>query len=74
MREDLIKKIYDNDMYLYYLRYNPKWYQYLDQDPNNFDMFEKVVKKEYKLTTSDKLEKFKNQINFASAFLKYISK
>lgn len=74
MREDILKKIYDNEMYLNYLRYHPKWYYYLDQDPKNFEQFEKVVKKELKLTTVDKLDKVKNQINFASAFLKYITK
>ena len=74
MKEDILKKLYDNPSLLDYLRYNPKWYQYIDQDPKNYDLFEKTAKRELKMSTTDKLEKVKNQINFASALIKYISK
>ena len=74
MREDLLEKLYKNEEYLDYLRRHPKWYYYLDQDPKNYDLFEKVVKRELKITTVDKLDRVQKQINFASALINYISK
>lgn len=73
MRDDVMKKIYQNPEYLEYLRYHPKWYYYLDQDPSYYSEFERVVKKALKITTYDKLESLKKQINFASSMLKYFS-
>lgn len=74
MKEEILKKLYDNPLLLDYLRYHPKWYQYIDQDQKNYELFEKTARRELKISTSDKLEKVKNNINFASALLKYISK
>ena len=73
MKDEVIKKLYSNPIYLDYLRQHPKWYYYLDLDPKNYNEFEKTVKQELKLTTYDKLEAFKNQINFASSMIKYFS-
>lgn len=73
MRDEVIQKLYSNPVYLDYLRQNPKWYYYLDLDPKYFDDFEKTVKKALKITTYDKLEAVKNQINFASSMLKYFT-
>lgn len=74
MDKDILTKIYETKEYLEYLRYHPKWYYYLDENPNNFKLFEKVVKKEYKITTYDKLEKVKTQINFFTSLFDYLSK
>ena len=74
MRDDILEKLYNNPVYLDYLRKHPKWYYYLDSDPNNFKVFERVVQKEYKITTYDKLEKLKNQINFFSSMINYFTK
>lgn len=74
VREDILQKLYANEEYLDYLRRHPKWYKYLDENPNNYQIFEKVVKKELKITSFDKLERFKKQVNFASALIKYFSK
>jgi len=73
MKDEVIIKLYSNPVYLDYLRQHPKWYYYLDLDPKNYNEFEKTVKKDLKLTTYDKLEALKNQINFASSMLKYFS-
>lgn len=73
MSDEIIMKLYNNEAYLKYLRENPKWYYYLQQDPKYFSDFENTVKKALKITTYDKLESFKNQINFASSMLKYFS-
>lgn len=71
MREDVLQKIYANPKYLVYLRFHPKWYYYLDDNPSNFIYFERKVKEDLKITTYDKLENFKKQITFASKFLEY---
>lgn len=71
MNEDILRKIYSNPQYLDYLRFHPKWYYYLEQNPNNFSIFERTVKEELKITTYDKLEKLKKQINFATKFMEY---
>lgn len=74
MKEEILEKIYANEQYLYYLRYHPKWYYYLDLDEKNYSDFEKAVKKELKITTYDKLENLKKQINFASSMINYFKK
>ena len=73
MRDEVIIKLYSNPVYLDYLRRHPKWYYYLDLDPSYFKEFEKTVKKDLKLTTYDKLEALKKQINFASSLINYFS-
>lgn len=74
MRDEILEKIYANPTYLEYLRKNPKWYYFLDQNPAQFKDFEATVKKELKLTTYDKLENIKTQISFASSIINYFSK
>lgn len=74
MKEEILEKIYANEQYLHYLRYHPKWYYYLDLDEKNYGEFEKIVKKELKITTYDKLENLKKQINFASSMINYFKK
>lgn len=73
MRDEVINKLYANEQYLNYLRYHPKWYYYLDLSPEYFTEFERVVKKALKITTYDKLESIKKQVNFASSMIKYFS-
>ncbi|HEY8395331.1 MAG TPA: YlbE-like family protein [Bacilli bacterium] len=73
MRDEVIFKLYANEHYLDYLRRHPKWYYYLDLDPKYFSEFERVVKKSLKMTTYDRLEALKNQVNFAGAMIKYLA-
>ncbi|HHX79587.1 MAG TPA: hypothetical protein GX692_00780 [Acholeplasmataceae bacterium] len=73
MRDEIILKLYANEQYLDYLRRHPKWYYFLDLDPQYFSEFERVVKKALKLTTSDRLETLKNQVNFAGSLIKYLA-
>ncbi|CCY07464.1 MAG: YlbE-like family protein [Bacilli bacterium] len=74
MDQEILKKIYNTKEYLEYLRYHPKWYYYLDENPLNFRSFENVVKKEYKITSYDKLEKMKSKINFFTSMINYLNK
>ncbi len=74
MKDEVLQKIYNNEIYLEYLRRHPKWYYYLDLDSKYMQEFERVVKKESKTTTYDKLENLKKQINFASSIINYFRK
>lgn len=69
----ILEKIYANDVYLNYLRYNPRWYSILDEDSNRYADFEKEIKANLKLTTADKIESFRKQIEFISGMIKYLS-
>ena len=69
----ILNKIYENDLYLDYLRYHPKWYVILNDNPTLYNDFEKVVKKEYKITSYDKIENLKKQIDFVNGIIKYLN-
>ena len=69
----ILNKIYENELFLDYLRYHPKWYVILNDKPSLYNEFEKVVKKEYKITSYDKIENFKKQIDFINGIIKYLN-
>lgn len=73
MDKTILNKIYQNEAYLNYLRYHPKWYMILEQNPYYFKEFESEVKKELKITTYDKIENLKKQINFINGIIKYLN-
>ena len=70
---NILNKIYQNELYLDYLRYHPKWYVILNDNSNLYSEFEKIVKKEYKITTYDKIENFKKKIDFINGMIKYLN-
>ena len=74
MDREIMNKIYQDEKALDYLRHHPKWYYYLDQNPSNYNEFIKVIKKEFKETTYDKLEKIKTQVKFANSIMNYFKK
>ena len=55
MTIDLQFKIKENENYLRYLRQNSYWYKYLNRRPEMFKQFDEEVKKNYKLTKTDRL-------------------
>ena len=73
MVQSVLNKIYANDIYINYLRYNPKWYIYLNDNPSTFSAFEKEVKTNLKITTADKIDNLKKQIDFINGMIKYIT-
>lgn len=73
MEQTILEKIYASDIYTNYLRYNPKWYIYLNQNPGYFNDFEKEVKTNLKMTSSDKIANLKKQIDFINGMLKYLT-
>jgi len=74
LREDVLRKLYSNPNHLDYLRRHPKWYQFLEDRPDEYKEFEKVVKSELKQTPYDKIERIKKQLNFASSLINYLQK
>ena len=52
-----------------YLRENSYWYKYLNRSNIYYKEFINNMKKEYKLTTNDKINKIMNNINMINTFL-----
>ena len=73
MRVDILNKIYANELYLTYLRYHPHWYEVLNSDPNLYSSFEIEVKTTLKITTADKIENLRKQVDFVNGIIKYLS-
>lgn len=69
----ILQKIYSNPMYLNYLRYHPKWYVILNQNPSAYSDFEKELKVNLKITTADKIENLRKQIDFINSMIKYMN-
>ena len=65
-----IKRRIDSDINLKrYLRENSYWYKRLNRDPNSFYYFVDNMKRDYHLTTQDKINKTIDNINMLSTFL-----
>ena len=65
-----IKRRIDSDINLKrYLRENSYWYKRLNRDPNSFYYFIEEMKKEYHLTTQDKINKTIDNISMFQSFL-----
>ena len=73
MDKTVLANIYSNQTYLKYLRYNPKWYMILERYPQAYKEFEKKLKMDLKLTTSDRIENFQKQLNFINSMIKYLN-
>lgn len=66
--------IYENPVILEYLRYHPFWYKILYYDKSRLNDFLMIAKEELKITLSDKLEGFRNQLDFVTSLIEYINK
>ena len=65
-----IQRRIDNDINLKkYLRENSYWYKILNRDSNRFSSFVEEMKKTYKLTVSDKINRTIDNINMFQSFL-----
>ena len=73
MVKSVLDKIYSSEIYTNYLRYNPKWYIYQNQDPLTINDFEKEEKTNLKMTSSDKIANLKKQIDFINGMIKYFN-
>lgn len=71
MDKMILEKIYDKEYYLFYLRMHPEWYITLNRNPEKINDFFNVAKEKTKQTTTDKIDKIKNQVTLASLMLDY---
>lgn len=72
MSLDLIMKINSDPKQKQFLRENSYWYKYLNRSNIYYKDFINDMKKKYKLTPQDKLNKVINNINMVSTFLEVL--
>ena len=66
--------IIKNNPYLKkYLRENSYLYKNLNRDSNFIKYLEELMKKEYKITLPDKLDKIKDNINMINTFMDIVN-
>lgn len=64
-----INYIKSNQLLYNYLRENSYWYKYLNRSQEYLKPLEEEMKKKYKLTTQDRIEKISQGINMVSTIL-----
>ena len=64
-----INYIKNNPLLYQYLRANSSWYKKLNRNPEVIKELEKEAKEYYKLTVTDRLERFTQNIEMISTFL-----
>jgi hypothetical protein len=69
MRPDIVQLIRGNPALNHYLRYHSYWYKELIRNPSSLKILEQEMKKEYKLTTEDKINKINDRMNMIATFL-----
>lgn len=69
MKYELVQKVRSNLLLNQYLKYNSYWYKELIRNPSSLKNLEQEMKKEYKLTTEDKITKLSERMNMISSFL-----
>ena len=55
-----------------YLKTHSYWYKYLNRNPNYIKNMDNEMKKEYKLTTCDKIQKISADLNLLSNIIKIL--
>ena len=68
MRSDILIKIRNDENLFNYLKYHSYWYKELLRNPNSIRSMEIMMKKEYKLTLEDELEKLSEKVNVLKKF------
>ena len=62
-------KVKEDPYYIRYLRSHSYWYKILNRDYNSFKYFEEEVKREYKLTSVDRIENMFNTLEIVQKIL-----
>lgn len=73
MINDIFFKIKQNQLLYEYLKYHSYWYKIILNNESSIDTMIDEMKKELKLTTSDKLDDLKNKIEIISSFLSILN-
>ena len=69
MSYDIWYKINSDIKLKRFIRENSYWYKELNRNPNSFKYFVNDMKKKYKLTVEDKINRTIDNINMISSFL-----
>lgn len=69
MKYELVERLRSNPLLNQYLKYHSYWYKELIRNPSSIKNLEQEMKKEYKLTTEDKIIKLNERVNMISSFL-----
>ena len=72
MDKEIVNIIRNNPIIYNFLREESYHYKYLYRDPNYIKKIENLAKEKYKLTTVDKIERLKDNINLINTFLSVI--
>lgn len=73
MNKDLIYKIRENKTLYMYLKYNSYLYKRIIRNEISIKELESMMKKDLKLTTTDKLSNISSKIEMANAFLNLLN-
>lgn len=69
MHTDILIRIRSDPRLNTYLKYNSYWYKELIRNPLSISLLEEEMKKEFKLTTSDKINDMTEKLEMLQMFL-----
>lgn len=69
MRKDILLKIRSDANLLLFLKYHSYWYKELLRNPESIRYMELEMKKEFKLTLEDSMERLSSKISMLKSFL-----
>ena len=72
MRYDILMMIRNDINIFTYLKYHSYWYKLLLRNPDSISSMISEMKKEYKLTTADKLSNMNNKLKTIRTFLEVL--
>ena len=66
--------LYQNPLYLEYLRFHPQWYKILHYSPESFKDFLEEANAAMHLTSKDRLVDLNKKMSFISSLIGYLAK
>ena len=69
MNLESIVKIKNDTLLQKYIREHSYWYKILNRNPSMIDYLIEEMKKDYKLTTEDKINEISNKLDVIKAFM-----
>lgn len=72
MQLEIQLKIQQNPKMTKFLNENSEWYKYLNRSPLNFNKFVEIMKEQYKLRTTDKINEVVENMDLISNILNII--
>ena len=69
MNIDIQYKIKSNPNLQKYLKENSYWYKYLNRNPISLKYMEEQMRRDYKLTSKDRLNKFASSLDMITKFM-----